>query len=221
MLFHTAKMLSISLCALSLITMICAPVYSVDAAQNARQLNENAKTKLRELNYKEALAEATKAEKLLKPAMDKINIKSVGYDTTRYQYDDALSWEILACAALGDENGALAAIKKINRKPIGNCGAHIQLSGAYAQVGENEFQAGKKDSAKKFLEKSIAVYRTWQNQTDDLSGKRCRVLQVPGAPTCTAMIRLGEMYMESGKQEEGKKLVQQGHEWLKTKGLIQ
>ncbi len=92
------------------------------------------------------------------------------------------------------------------------------MSGAYGQVGEIEYLGGHKESARKYLEQSVATYRKWQHKHDTAVGGN--VLQVPNAPTCSAMIRLGEIYLDAGKKEEGKKLVAEGQGWLKQKGLI-
>ncbi len=197
---------------LSLSAVTCA--LAADTVQAAHELNKTAIEKIHALQYKEACVDAEKAEKLLSDVVKKTDNSNV-----RYEYDDSLSWEIISNAALGNEPKAIEAIKKINHKPISDCAVNIQLSGAYAQVGETEFLAGKKDTATKFLEKSISVYRKWQNHPDGgYSGSK--VLQVPNAPTCSAMIRLGEIYIKDGKQAEGTKLVAEGKEWLRVKGLI-
>ncbi len=91
-------------------------VLAADVVQTAHGLNQTAQQNLRNSKYKEAALAAEKAERLL---ADKV--QKSGRGDLKYEYDDSLSWEIVAYAALGDEKKSIAAIRKINKKPIGEC----------------------------------------------------------------------------------------------------
>ncbi len=200
--------------------VLARQVQGTQSVPYALALNYRARLYCERLKFNPAIATASQAEEIL--AREVIGKHD---ERLREGYDDCLRWEMIGFAGLGKEQEALSTIKKFlqtkNLNPT-EVTLNMQLAASYAQVGESAYRYGKQDDARAFFEKAIALYHQLQSKSDPGDVPvGTRVLRAPAIPVCGGMLRLAEIYIKSGKVEEGEKLKKEGNDWLdyKKRGL--
>ncbi|MBX9770290.1 MAG: hypothetical protein K2X29_02910 [Candidatus Obscuribacterales bacterium] len=170
------------------------PLGSTKSLFAAVVLLHEAKLLGKQTNFSESEELADQAAKFVNPSDDH-NV-----------YVNALSIKLLALAAKGQDEQALTVLKLLSVDSSNTSEAELnkQLSNIYAQLGYVYEEANDKSSATASYEKALRIYQTWCKRTSVPKG--ADVMIVPSNELIYAQQRLGELYIQSGRVEEGQKL---------------